>query len=157
MLPLLVVLAAGFHNVNLPKLFSGPMAKVESHTSLPVLLPQRFPNEFRRLFASGSGHPHRWRLSLRAAPNCGADVCFVADFTARRKGRPAGSKRVRLARGRTGFFTPRSCGGPCAPPTIEWRERHATFSIQANVPDPERRRLIAMANSAIRHGPRLPH
>jgi hypothetical protein len=39
---------------------------------------------------------------------------------------------------------------------IQWRERHATFSIQARVgtKTTERRALIALANSAIRHGPR---
>jgi hypothetical protein len=153
MLPLLALVAA-FHNVNLPQRFAHALPQVKAHTALPVLLPQRFPSEFRRLFAGGSGHRRSWTLSLRAAPNCGADVCFVADFSARRNGRPAGQKRIRLARGRVGWFTPRSCGGPCAPPTIEWRERRTTFSIQANVPDPERRRLVQMANSAIRNGPR---
>jgi hypothetical protein len=153
MLPLLALLAA-FHNVNLPQRFAPTLPKVKAHTSVPILLPQRFPSFFPRLFPSGSGHRRSWILSLRAARNCGADVCFVADFSGRRSGRPSGQTRVHLARGRTGWFTPRSCSGPCAPPVIEWRERRTTFSIQANVPDPDRRRLIQRANSAIRNGPR---
>jgi len=39
----------------------------------------------------------------------------------------------------------------CSPPSIEWRERHALYSIQAKV---AKRELVRMANSAIRNGPR---
>jgi hypothetical protein len=44
-----------------------------------------------------------------------------------------------------------TCGASCSPPSIEWRERGATFSIQAKV---RGRRLVEMANSAIRNGAR---
>jgi hypothetical protein len=95
---------------------------------------------------------------VAAIPNCGgATACFIASFQAHRGGaRPFGARRVRLARGRTGRFTPLSCGASCAPPRIEWRERGATYSIQANVGTrrTERRILVRMANSAIRNGPR---
>jgi len=49
-----------------------------------------------------------------------------------------------------------SCGASCSPPTIEWRERGATFSIQANVGTRKTQRRVfkRMANSAIRNGPR---
>jgi len=42
------------------------------------------------------------------------------------------------------------------PPRIEWKERGATYGIQANVgtKNTERRILIRMANEAIRNGPR---
>jgi hypothetical protein len=155
MLALLAVLAVSTHSVDLPKVFSRTLPSVKAHTSVPVLLPQRFPSDFRHVFPSGVGHRRSWSLSLGAIRHCGgADACFVADVEGRRGGRPFGRIKVKLARNRTSWFTPLSCGASCAPPSISWRERRATFSIQANVPDHGRRRLIQMANSAIRHGPR---
>jgi hypothetical protein len=63
---------------------------------------------------------------------------------------------VRLAGGRTGKFSPLSCGASCAPPRIEWKVRGSTYAIQAVVGTrkTERRILVRMANSAIRNGPR---
>ena len=157
LLPMLAALAAATHTVDLPTLFANELPAVKTRTAVPVLLPQRFPSDFDKLYASGTGHRRSWSLGLAAAPHCGgATACFVADFEGRRGGRPFGRSRVALAHGRTGWFTPLSCGGSCAPPRIEWRERAVTFSIQANVGTghTERRLLIRMANSAIRHGPR---
>jgi len=68
-----------------------------------------------------------------------------------RGGRPSGRRTVRLARGRTGHYRPLSCGASCSPPSVEWRERHARYSVQAKV---GKRELVRMANSAIRNGPR---
>jgi hypothetical protein len=157
MLALLAVLATSTHTVNLPKVFAHALPRVKAHTSVPVLLPERFTSEFAHVFPSGDGTRREWSLELGAVRRCGgADACFVADFLGQRGGKPFGRKRVRLARGRTGWFTPLSCGASCAPPMIQWRERRATFSIQARVgtKSTERRALIALANSAIRHGPR---
>jgi hypothetical protein len=157
MLPLLAALAAATHTVNLPKVFAHALPRVKAHTSVPVLLPERFTSEFAHVFPSGGGTRREWSLELGAVRHCGgADACFVADFTGRRSGRPFGRTRVRLARGRTGWFTPLSCGASCAPPQIQWRERGATFGIQARVGGArtERRDLVRLANSAIRHGPR---
>ena len=86
----------------------------------------------------------------------GATACFIASFSGKRGGTPSGPQRIELARGRVGRFKPLSCGGSCAPPTIEWKERGATFRIEAKVGTEatERRVLKRMANSAIRKGPR---
>jgi hypothetical protein len=157
MLALLSVLAASTHTVDLPKVFAHALPRVKAHTSVPVLLPERFTSEFARVFPSGGGTRREWSLELGAVRHCGgATACFVADFSGRRAGRPSGQRRVRLARGRTGWFTPLSCGASCAPPQIQWRERGTTFAIQANVGTKrtERARLVKLANSAIRHGPR---
>ena len=75
---------------------------------------------------------------------------------ARAAGRSA-AQSVRLARGRTGSLqAARPAARRCSPPSIEWRERGATYSIQANVSDErtQRRMFKRMANSAIRNGPR---
>jgi hypothetical protein len=157
MLAVLAVAAVATHNVDLPKKFAHTLPRVKAHTSVPILLPQRFPSKFRRVFPSGSGVRDHWFLTLGAVRNCNdATACFVADFEGHRGGRPFGQRRVRLARGRVGRFQPLSCGGSCSPPSISWRERGCTFLIQANVAGPgsDRRVLTRLANSAIRHGPR---
>jgi hypothetical protein len=139
--------------VDLPQLFADELDRIGPKTDVPILLPQSMPDDFEEYFPTGGGRERSWGLELGAAPNCGsATACFVASFKAHRRGKPFGRKTIALARGRVGHFNPLSCGASCSPPSIEWRERGATYSIQAKVPG--RRALVRMANSAIRHGPR---
>jgi len=130
---------------------------VDAKTRVPLLLPDRMPYEDTTLYPSGSGRRRAWSLSLAAAPDCGgATACFVAEFSARRGARPYGTRKVRLAGGRTGWFKPLSCGASCSPPSISWRQHKAAYVIQANVgtKDTDRRILVRMANQAIRAGAR---
>ena len=139
--------------IDLPDLFADQLPRVKERTTVPLLLPQRMPDEFDEYFPTGSGRTNRWSLEIGAESDCGgATACFVADFSAREGGTPFGRRKVDLARGRHGRFQPLSCGGSCSPPSISWRERGATYDIQAKVAG--RRALVRMANSAIRHGPR---
>jgi hypothetical protein len=156
MLHLLAVAAAlGAPQIDLPELFAEQLPDVKAKTELTVLLPQRMPDLFEDYFPSGEGHKRRYTLDVGAAPNCfGATACFVADFSARKGGEPFGKRRVALARGRTGWFQPLSCGASCSPPSISWKERGATYDIQAKLAGGGRRALTRMANSAIRHGAR---
>lgn len=150
---LLAVLAAATHPIDLPRTFADTLPAVQARTSQPVLLPQTMPVA-GDVYPTGEGHRSGWSLSLAAAPHCGgATACLIATFQATTTRRPHGSRRVTLARGRRGYFRPLACGASCAPPAIEWRERGATYAIQANVGSQrsERRILVAMANSAIRH------
>ncbi len=155
----ILALAAAFAapTVDLPELFQRDLARIAPRTDVPILLPQAMPDEFDRYVPSGSGRERRWSLQLGAVEGCGgATACFIAAFEGRRGGTPAGPRRVTLAKGRVGRFTPVTCGASCSPPSIAWRERGATYSIQAKVGteatevDVFRR----MANSAIRKGPR---
>jgi hypothetical protein len=138
--------------IDLPELFADQLPRLKEKSTVPILLPQRMPDRFDEYFPTGFGRERRWGLQIGAAPGCGgATACFVADFRARAGGRPSGPRKVELARGRSGRFKPLTCGASCSPPSIEWRERGATFSIQAKV---RGRRLVEMANSAIRNGAR---
>jgi hypothetical protein len=146
---------AQVRKVDLPGLFSKQITKAKAKTDVPILLPQKLRSDFRRHFPEGTARTNRWQFDIGAVRGCHeATVCFIADFEGRRHGRPSGERTVLLARGRTGFFTPLSCGASCSPPSIEWRERGATYRIQAKVIGPERRALVRLANSAIRRGPR---
>jgi hypothetical protein len=144
--------------VNLPDLFAEQIPKVKDRSEIPVLLPETMPDQFDEYFPSVSARTKRWDLDVGAAPDCGsATACFVAAFTGRRGGQPFGKRAVDLAEGRSGRFQPLSCGASCSPPSISWRERGATFSIQAKVAvrgKSDRQVLKRLANSAIRNGPR---
>jgi hypothetical protein len=144
--------------IDLPDLFSDQLPKVTARTEIAVLLPETMPGEEgQEYFPTGYGRARRWGLQIGAVAGCGgATACFVASFSARKGGRPFGPREVSLARGRTGRFKPLTCGASCSPPSIQWRERGATYSIQAHVgpKQTERRNLVRMANSAIRNGPR---
>jgi hypothetical protein len=152
------MIAAAFATLTLlPGLLSMPVQDLKSETSLPILVPDKMVTEADELYPSIDGNSRRYTISIGAAPDCGgATACFVADFSATKGGRPFGERKVKLTKGRTGRFQPLSCGASCSPPSIEWRERGVVYRLQANVgaQSMERKRLVRMANEAIRRGPR---
>ena len=155
--PLLAALALAAPPADLNTLFADTLPDVKAKTSIPILLPDAMPSDYDALYPSGAGSRREYSIGLAAAPDCGgANACFVADFGARRGGKPYGRGKVTLAGGRHGRFQPLSCGGSCSPPSISWKQAGVTYSIQANVGTKrtERRILVKMANEAITHGPR---
>ena len=141
--------------VDLPHLFRKQIDRAKEKTTVPILLPQKLRSDFKRHFPEGKVRRRGWRFDIGAVRGCHtATVCFIAEFRARRGGRPSAPRSLRLTGGRTGFFRPSSCGASCSPPSIEWRERGALYVIQAKVLGGDRRTLVKMANSAIRNGPR---
>jgi hypothetical protein len=144
--------AASARTIDVPKRFATQIERAHAQTTVPILLPQTMRSDFRRFFAEGRATANAWRFDLGAVRDCNqATACFIAEFKAVRDRRPSGRRTIRLNRGRTGYYRPLSCGASCSPPSIEWRERHALYSIQAKVP---KRELVRMANSAIRNGMR---
>src|SRR3954447_9577929 len=141
----------------LPGLLTSTVDTVKPQTPLPILLPDNFYSDFDALYPSGTGARRSYSIGLAAAPDCGgANACFAADFSARKGGNPFGRGKATLAKGRRGRYQPLSCGASCSPPSISWKERGVTYSIQANVAGKpsDRQLLVKMANEAIRRGPR---
>ena len=157
---LLAVAATAYAKTyDVPAALGGTLDRVDAKTPLAILLPSRLALDYDgRTYASGSGGRSSWSLSLAGAPNCGANVCFLVAFGAKRGGTPSFRRTVRLRGGRTGYFKPLTCGGSCSPPMIEWKSRGNLYSIQAKIPDSSdaaaQRRMVAAANSAIGAGPR---
>jgi hypothetical protein len=153
--PLLATLAlAGTHDADLNALFAAALPKVTAKTRIAVLLPDTMPTDAKRLFPEHRQAKNSYTLSLGAVRHCGeATACFEADFMGQKGGTPFGTGSVTLASGRHGRFKPLSCGASCSPPSVSWKERGATYTIQANVSH-ARATLVAMANQAIRRGPR---
>jgi len=149
--------AAPTHAVDVPAALADQVARVKARSDVPVRLPAKMTVEEGDLFGSATARKRSWEMGLDAAPDCGgANACFVASFMAKRGGTPFGQTRVTLRGGRTGRFTPLSCGGSCAPPQIQWKMGSTLYTIQARVGNQstERRLLVRMANSAILHGRR---
>jgi hypothetical protein len=152
------MLAAAFATIALlPGVLTPTVADVKPQTPVPILLPDNFYSDFDPVYASGTGSRKGYSIGLAAAPDCGgATACFAADFSAQKGSKPFGRGKVTLTKGRHGRFQPLSCGGSCSPPSISWKERGVTYSIQAKVvgKQSDRQLLVKMANEAIRRGPR---
>ncbi len=144
--------------IDVPHVLHDQIARANDRAEIRVLLPSRLRTSFDRLYPGASIRAGSYDLNLGAVKGCHeATACFVAAFLGERTGaKPFGPKRVPLARGRVGRFTPTSCGASCAAPQVQWREKGVLYTIQAKIgtTDTERRRLVALANSAIRHGAR---
>jgi hypothetical protein len=143
--------------VDLPRLFAQQLEVARAQTTLPILLPQTLRSSFRRHFPEGRADADAWRFDIGAVRRCRtATACFIAEFRGVRGRRPSNPRTVKLARGRTGYFQPLRCGASCAPPSVQWRQHGALYTIEAKVGSrrTERRELVRMANSAIRNGAR---
>ena len=152
------MLAAAFASIALlPGLLTPTVAEVKEQTPLPILAPDNFYSDFDELYPYGGGSEKEYALGVAAAPDCGgANACFAADFRAEKGGKPFGRGKVTLAKDRHGRFQPLGCGASCSPPSISWKERGVTYTIQAKVvgKQSDRQLLAKMANEAIRRGPR---
>ncbi len=149
--------AAATYVYEVPKLVKKPLAAVKRGTEIPVLLPSRFTTEYRRLYSTGRGRANRYEFEIGAVRDCGtATACYVAGFRARRGGKVTNTKRVSLAKGRTGYFRPTSCGASCAAPSLEWVQGGVRYEVEAKLGTQrtERKILTRLANSAIRNGAR---
>ena len=152
------MLAAAFTSIALlPGLLTGTVDTVKTQTPLPVLLPNNFYSDFDPLYPYGGGDKKSYDLGVAGAPDCGgATACFAASFSGEKGGKPYGRGKVTLAKGRHGRYQPMGCGASCSPPSISWKERGVTYTIQAKVvgKQSDRALLVKMANEAIRQGPR---
>jgi hypothetical protein len=155
-LPRSVAAATKIYSVNVPKLLGSHVASAGAGGAL-VLLPSVYRSDLpqSKLYASGGRTAHGYALAISAAPHCGdATACFVADFDAVRGGNAGPGKTVTLTGGIVGTFRGLSCGASCSPPSIEWATGGFLYSIQANALGPAQATLVALADSAIKHGPR---
>jgi hypothetical protein len=144
--------------VSVPGAFHSLIPSVKRKSGIAVLLPSRIRvYTGTRVYPSGSGSRGTWELGLAAAPRCGgANACVIAYFSARRGGRRDYRTRVRLRGGVTGYFKPLTCGASCSPPVIQFSRAGVLydFAVKGLAERTERASMIALANSALRAGPR---
>jgi hypothetical protein len=136
------------------------IAAIERHTTVPVLLPDAVLIDVPRghdIEQKWSADRRGWEISLGIGPRCGgANACFVGQFVATRGGRLTFRTRVRLHGGVIGRFKPSTCGASCSPPEIQWKVRDVLYDVQfrAGGSGSDRQKLVAIADGALRAGPR---
>ncbi len=145
---------------DVPEQLGPVLDRVAARTSVPIRVPATLDLDYDGVaYANGFGGRRGWELSLAGSRDCGnATACFLASMTGERGGTPAFRRRVRLARGITGYFKPLSCGGSCSPPMIQWKQEGYLYTIQAKLGvagrTKQRRAMVRAANEAIRSTPR---
>lgn len=147
----------GVHAVVVLKVLRTQIATARS-SGVPVLLPRRVRPGYVPVHGEGSATADGYSFSIAAGRGyvCGqANACTLVIFDAVRAHRNVG-RRVRLARGRTGYYTPMRCGASCADPSLSWNERGFTYTITGVLGPAGRFRtpLVVAANMAIAGGPR---
>lgn len=137
----------------LPGLLTPTVADVKSSSDLPILAPSTLLIKEKqvKLYAHGTSDPSQYTFFLSTQKDCTANVCSVAYISGRKGMQLYGAKRVALAKGRKGRYSPLSCGASCSPPSITWKEDDVLYEIQTSA---TRAQLVKMANSAIKTGPR---
>ena len=143
----------------IPKVLRDDLKRVGPRTDLPIRIPTRMNLDYGKgVYGEGTGSKNRYTFEVNATDECGANVCFLAQFMGEKGGEPSFTREVELARGIIGYYKPLTCGGSCSPPMIQWMQGGILYSIQAKVGVPgrkrQRRAMRRAANSAIRATPR---
>jgi hypothetical protein len=149
----------GSGTVNVPQKLSSQIAKVKARGKVAVRLPSRLDAPVSPRSLKGGGGPTKrgYNMFIGLSSNCnGANVCLLAGFTARAGGKPTYNTKVRLARGRTGYFKRITCPSSCNPARIQWVQGGVLYGIHnKNVNGTtERKVMVGLANQAIRAGAR---
>src|SRR4051812_23286045 len=79
---------AATYKIDVPKGLSRQIRRAKAADSVPILLPNTVPSEFRRLYPGGGPTADGYSFGMHAARGCnGANACFVSGFTAQRGGK----------------------------------------------------------------------
>jgi hypothetical protein len=136
------------------------LVRAKQITDAPILFPTSLPafmEDDSAMVSFVDGDKDSYDISLYQRGNDGEATIFVGEFTGRshleggRIGKP-----VRLINHITGYFRPRSCGGSCAPSSIEWSVKGIHYEIQLRFgfdsDRAEQKIMVDAANSAIEAG-----
>lgn len=146
-------------------IFVSVLAEVKAGTSIPVLLPTELPGPF-----SGAKNAivekvsaDEYAVDLYYELGAG-QAGFAASFSATNNAGYSPQelpnvRKVKLAGGAAGYFSPVSCGGSCAPANIWWERGAVLYQIQLKLPSVlsekrQQRIITVVAGSAILAGPR---
>jgi hypothetical protein len=152
--------AADSYVLNVPKLLKNEIADLRPIAGVDILVPSTMrvfvkPSRIRgngvRLDGGG------YNIDVGVGSRCGgANACYVANFSAVRGEKPTFTKRVKLRGGRTGYWKGLTCGASCSPAAIQWVQKNVLYEIatKGTTAKNERGQLVALANSAIKAGPR---
>ncbi len=150
--------ASAATRVNVPKTAKKAIDRIMARSDVAIYLPSSFTiRGSHPAYATGGAtrNPRGWNIEFGYTRSCGANVCHMASFRAIVGGKPFGTARVRLARGVIGRFQPISCGASCSPAVIAFKLDGVLYEFSVKDPTGKvKPSLIALANQAIRYGPR---
>ena len=147
--------ASAATSVSAPSKLRSVLPKTRSRSGIAVRLPSRVAVDVRASRVHGAIEQvsrGQYHLSLGVGRGCHeATACFVAAFFGRRGAGLDIKRRVSLARGIEGRFRPITCGASCSAAEIQWKQGGVAYAIQYKG---TKKRMVALANSAIRGGAR---
>src|SRR3954463_9942241 len=126
-------LAAG-NRIDVPRKFAKALPKVKQKSGIAVRLPSHLNVGIKAKRVRGdvvTARTGRYELDLGVGKRCnGANACAIAYFLGEKGARFSNKRKVDLARGITGRFHRGTCGASCAPPSIQWKQKHVLYEIQ---------------------------
>src|SRR5687768_14905991 len=127
-----IVAVADAATYRVAKVLRNDLQSVGPKTDIPIRIPFRIGLDYDKgVYGEGTGSKNRYTFEINATDDCGANVCFLAQFQGEKGGEPSFTREVQLDRGIIGYYKPLTCGGSCSPPMIEWVQRGVLYSIQA--------------------------
>jgi hypothetical protein len=101
--------------------------ELRQKTRIPIRLPAKLPDLGQgpdRIYAVlVHSKPDSYSVVLAFTPDCnGASFCRIGSLTGAAGSKRRTGKRIRLARGVTGFYTEGVCGANCSDSVIAWKE-----------------------------------
>jgi hypothetical protein len=138
--------------------FRPALEQIQSKTRIPILLPSRLPSRIRERdikLADGEVRKDGYFISLYFS-ELGSNATYAAGFggsTSVVRDLP-NMRRLKLAGGRVGMFSPVSCGGSCAPANLWWEQNGVQYQIQIKLPptlteEEQERILVEAADSTV--------
>jgi len=130
--------------------FRPALEQIQSQTRIPILLPSKLPSAIPAKdikLAYGEIRDDGYFISLYFA-DIGSDASYAAGFGASTRvfRDLPGTRRVPLSGGRTGMFSPVSCGGSCAPANLWWEQNGIMYNIQiklrSDLPEKDQERIL---------------
>jgi len=151
-------LTSAAHAKRPARVFQAALEQIQSQTHIPILLPSRLPSLIREAdvkLAEGTLADDGYFISLYFSETR-SEATFAAGFGGSRRFLRdlPNTRRVALRGGRTGMFSPVSCGGSCAPANLQWEQSGMMYQIQvklqSDLPEHDQERiLVETANSSV--------
>ena len=136
--------------------FRPALEEIQSQTRIPILLPSKLPSAIPEKdikLAWGEVTKDGYFISLHFDEPA-VNATYAAGFGGSTRILRDIGRRVTLSGGRTGMFSPVSCGGSCAPANLWWEQNGVMYQIQIRLRSDltekdQERILVETANSTV--------
>jgi hypothetical protein len=138
------------------RVFRPALEEIQSQTRIPILLPSKLPSAIPEKdikLAWGEVREDGYFISLYFSEP-GVKATFAAGFGGSTRILRDLGRGVTLSGGRTGMFSPLSCGGSCTAANLWWEQNGVMYQIQIKLrsdsPEKDQEKiLVETANSVV--------